>query len=274
MNSFLLGLLLMFVAMPVQGRLVPQVKAAGAAADSLRNDSGPEKTAHQVAWKGLFFYNYQKLSENRLPWQVAQLLVQRKSKQGALVLLGKRVERFGKTDRAIGASVWRHLWDGSYGNLRLELAPQAVVLPRARLHAQLYQGIGAWEIAGGYGWRSAQPWPIHSFNVGVGWYVGSWYIYEQTTVIPQPDKWALAQQCRIRYYLKGADNYLGVRFGAGRVITTTAAGPVVQAVPTYFIAGQMQQFISSNWGVSLLTSYSNDTFFNRQGIMAGLIARW
>ena len=236
---------------------------------------GGEAVTTLPVWEASIVHQRQHLSEGRAAWQAYQLMVQRRSARGAMLLQGNRVQRFGVWDEALKAEAWRDLWAKAYGHLRLQYAPTPQILPGQELYAELFQAVpGGWEVAGSYSHRRYPEQTVHSMGLGLGKYVGNWYLRGKTTVIPQHGSASVVQRLRARWYLNAPREYIGVQVGGGRIRAIVDEGPILETVRTYFVTAQLQTYLTSHFGISVVASYSDDAFFIRQGVTLGLLTRW
>lgn len=256
---------------PTEGETIGSYVLPG---DSLAEAAEDEGTSAASAWESTLLYNYQYLSENRSPWTTVRFLLKREDVRGAMVFDGARITRFGLTDLSLGLSAWPNLGERRYGHFRLEYAPDADVLPGLTTGARLYQAVGAWEISSGYELNTVEAAPVHRFTAGVARYVGSWYLRTRTTLLPRDGELGVVQRLRARYYLEPPSEYIDFTAGMGKLAAVVESGPVVQLVPTYFLTGRVQRFVTSDLGFSLLASYTDETFFTRLGFLGGILTRW
>lgn len=226
-------------------------------------------------WEAAAFYTWQHLSAQRAPWQVSRILVQRKHTQGAVILQGTQVRRFGSEDAAVSLDVWHDLWTQAYLHATVDYAPAPTLLPAQAASAELYQPIpGGWEVAGSYAQRRYPASVVHLVGAGIAKYAGAWYVRAKTTVTRLYGRLGVVQSLRARRYLNPPREYVGLRIGSGRVAEIVDEGPIIETVRTVFVTAQFQKYVSSHLGLMVAGSYSNDAFFTRRGITLGVLTRW
>ena len=140
-----------------------------------------------------------------------------------------QTNRFGRSDRAYALDGYAGLWSRAYANLRYQYSPDALLFPRSRVRAELFQGVGTgWEISGAYD-RLGFKTPVELMSVGVGKYVGAWYfrwrhIYSPgSTTNPGGSN---NDRLSARYFYNGnSDQYVEASGGFGRSDPPTTASP-------------------------------------------------
>lgn len=238
--------------------------------------AAPSARTGTPTWEGAVFHTWQRVSEGRAPWQSVEALVQRRSARGAIILKAGRTRRFETWGAALTAEAWRDLWTRAYAHVRAGFTPDPRILPGQHLYAELYQATpGRWELAASYDHRRYSAQTVHTLGLGLGAYVGNWYLRAKTQLIPRAGHQPSAvQSLRARRYINPPREYVGVQVGAGSINAVVAEGPVLQRVTTYFVTAQFQRYITTHIGLSASASYSDDAFFVRHGLTVGVLARW
>ena len=146
--------------------------------------------------------------------------VRRKFDAGSVGFEGLTANRFGSHDTAWAIDGYADLWRRAYVNLRFQEGVNAVLFPRTRWRAELFQGVGhGWELSASYD-RLEFATPVELYGVGVGRYVGNWYVRWRHLYVPGTNgnpSWSNSDRLTVRNYFSGdADNYVEVAAGVGR----------------------------------------------------------
>lgn len=240
-----------------------------------QSSTGEHAAGPSGSWEAAVYHTWQHLSDQRAAWQVYEVLVQRRHAQGAVILKGAHVRRFGMGDETIAVDVWQDLWPQAYMHASLDYAPSPALLPGQAASGELYQAIpGGWELAGSYEQRRYPEQAAHLVGAGLARYVGAWYLRTKTTATRLYGRFSIVQGLRARRFLSPPHEYVGVRIGGGRVAEVVDEGPVIETVRTYFVTVQFQKYLTPHLGISVSGSYSDDAFFVRRGLSLGVMTRW
>jgi YaiO family outer membrane protein len=155
-----------------------------------------------------------------LHWVETATTVRRRFDTGSLGFEALTATRFGTTDAAWALDGYRDLWSRAYVNLRFQEGVDAVLFPRTRWRAELFQGVGrGWELSASYD-RLEFSAPVEIYGLGLGRYVGNWYLRWRHLYVPGTSgdpSWSHSDRLTVRnYYAGDADNYFEVAAGIGR----------------------------------------------------------
>jgi YaiO family outer membrane protein len=227
-------------------------------------------------WQASAFYRYQSLTDGRPSWHRTEALLLRRFRKGSVIVKGLRARRFDEWDEAVALEGYRDLWSGAYGHLRLQYAFSPQALAEAEVYAELFQSMGGgWEVAGTYWLRDYPGETLHLAGLGVGKYVGRWYLRAKTLLIPRASEVGVSQSLRARRYLgTSAREFLDVQAGLGRSVELVGPRPRVEIARTYFVTVRLQRFVTRHLGFSAGAAYSDVEFYARRGVTAGLLVRW
>jgi YaiO family outer membrane protein len=230
-------------------------------------------------WQAGVRYGFEAFTRDRATWQAASAQLGHRFAHGTLIAELLTATRFDLTDRGGALDAYHRLWPHSYGNLRVQVAPGADVLPRLDVSTEVFQGVpGGFEFSVGY--RRMQYAHDHAdlFSAGVAKYTGNWYLRARTTVVPKAGTTGVSGSLAVRRYLATADDYLDIQGGLGQELITVGAGPGgpdVQVRANRFAAVRIQKLLTSRIGLSVGATYnSTDGLPDRRGLAAGLFCRW
>ncbi len=108
-----------------------------------------------------------------LHWIDTVASVRRKFDAGSVAFEGLTADRFGSHDTAWAIDGYADLWRRAYVNLRFQEGMDAVLFPRTRWRAELFQGVGrGWELSASYD-RLDFSTQVELYGLGVGRYLGN-----------------------------------------------------------------------------------------------------
>jgi len=209
-------------------------------------------------------------------WTSMEVGLLRDFRSGAVGVQAFRVERFGAVDGGAAVDVYRELWSGSYGNVRVRVAPDAGILPDADARIELFQALpGAWEVSGSW-WRMDVPaYDVDVLGVGVARYVGQWYLRQVTSLSFLAGESALSASLSARRYLGSSREFLELGAGVGREAVVLGAGPAVDTRDTRFAQVRMSRFLGRRWGVTGTAGYhAFEGTPDRKLLAVGILARF
>lgn len=258
-------LLGMFAATPIAAQTVDS------SADTIR-----DRSAH---WLAAATYARDRFAAQPAPlsdWESLLLSAQLRVPRGALALEAIRVRRFDLTDAAVAIDAYAALTARSYGNLRVQLAPDADVLPAVDIAGELFHGFaGSWETSLSARWLDFAAGAVDLYGVALAHYAGAWYVRGRVTIVPANDGAGVLGVALVRRYrADDSANFVELSAGAGEEVVTIAAGPVTELRATRFAQLRAQHFITRAAGLSGALGYHDlELFPNRYGVSVGVLLR-
>jgi len=159
--------------------------------------------------------SYDAFNDHRVAWQEWQTSVSRTTPVGSILLRGSRAQRFGLTDNQAEFEVYPRFRPGTYASVAGAYSPDAILYPRYRYAADLYQSLGA-GFEGSAGFRRL------GFERGVNIYVGSlskyygsWLFTGRLFVTPNSAGTSRSVNASIKRYFGDGGASAGLRFGRG-----------------------------------------------------------
>ena len=226
-------------------------------------------------WFASANYSYSEVSDGRAPWHRTSLIAGRRGQTGALLAEALQVTRFGSGGEALAMSVYRELWARSYANVRLQYAPEGDVLPGFDGSVELFQGFpSGLEFSAAYQARAYPEQRVHLGTLGVGAYIGSWYLRSRTTLFSLAGEVGVVEAAYFRRYWKAPSDYFEIQGGLGRGVELIGAGSLVDVTRTAFVGARVQRYLTNHLGASITLSYSDDDFFERLTVGTALLVRW
>lgn len=187
-----------------------------------------------------------------------------------------QVERFGLKDHGIALDMYKDLWRGSYGNLRLRATSDADVLPKLDVRLEVFQAAASgWEVSGSYWRMDFVENDVDIFGAGLAKYYRNWYFRGVTTMSTLAGGSAFSFSGMARRFLDPPREYLEISTGVGREVVVLGPGPTVDVRNTRFLQGRIQRFFNSWWGLSAGLTYNRfEGAPERIGLSFGLITRF
>jgi YaiO family outer membrane protein len=196
----------------------------------------------------------------------------------SLALEWLNVDRFDKTDTAWALDSYVDLWRRAYANLRYQHGPDHTLFPETAWRAELFQGVGeGWELSAGFDQLLFNSNTVDIYSVGVGKYVGAWYLRWKHLFTHSNTSDGNGDQLLGRWYWAGdADSYLELRGGIGRSTQELAGVPgATTARDSGSVGVALSHFPRPRWGYKLAASYGDDADFGEAlGGSATLYLRW
>jgi YaiO family outer membrane protein len=165
-------------------------------------------------WQARADVSYDAFSD-RDAWRESQMSLGRATPIGSVTLRGSRAERFGYTDHQVEVEMYPRIRPGTYAYVAGAYAPEALLFPRYRYAADLYQSLGA-GFEGSVGFRRL------GFGSGVQIYTGSlskyygnWLFTGRLFITPGSAGTSRSLHSSFRRYIGDGGTYVGLRYGRG-----------------------------------------------------------
>ncbi|RJP19956.1 MAG: YaiO family outer membrane beta-barrel protein [Candidatus Omnitrophota bacterium] len=232
----------------------------------------PQKT---MPWEASVFYRYHAISAGKADWHTYGASVRRQFSKGSIGLEGYQTHRFSKIDEAAAIDGYLDLWQKAYGNLRLQVAPDADFLPRTDTLLELFQGFGeGWELSGNYRHMDFPGNNIDIYGFSLGKFIGDWYLRGRTYFTPESDDTLISYAFSARHYFN-EDDFVEVGGGVGKEAVTIDAGPIIEDRQTKSVSIRGQKFFRANLGLTLSYDFFEiDRAWSSHGVSIGVITRW
>jgi YaiO family outer membrane protein len=215
-------------------------------------------------------------------WHTLTAGVGRRTAAGSLSLQAVAIRRFEIDERAFVADVYPKLWRGAYGNVRVGVAPGAKTTSRYDVGAEVFQGVGSSELSASLRRQGFEAAEVSAVGVGLGHYIGNWYLRPRTVVARVDRSWAPFVAFTGRRYLRDrTDHSVDLTVGMGEEVLEVAApaggdGRLdVVTAGSRFAAVRSQLFFRRHVGATAGASYSAyEAIPDRWGVSLGVLTRW
>jgi len=229
-------------------------------------------------WSASLGTSWTAFSPVRAEWSDYTLSVRRHFERGSLALEALAADRFSTSANAWAADGYLDLWRRAYANLRYQRSPAGSLFPETSWRAELFQGVGrGWELSTSYDRLDFTSSSVDIYGLGVGKYVGNWYLRLRHLYIPGNGSSSNSDRLLARYYYKGdADNYLEFAVGAGRSDTSVS---IASGSPgrghSWSSSAAFVKFCNPRLGFKLGAAYERDeNGYNGHGLFGSIYTRW
>lgn len=222
---------------------------------------------------------YSSFSAGRSAWSEYDANVRWYFPHGSLAAESLVAERFSLTDHAFALDGYSDAWSRAYLNLRYQYAPNATLYPQYSYRAELFQGVGrGWEPSLSYDYMSFTRSTVDMYGVGLGKYLGNWYLRWRTLLIPSSTGSGVSHRAIARYYYSGtADDYVELNGGFAHGSELLPHSVLVDVTSSWTLGAQVQKFFTPRWGLWFTASVSDERtsnpFLERDASLR-LLVRW
>jgi YaiO family outer membrane protein len=255
--------------------LEPRAAAAGAKPP----DAVP---GSRYLWSASLGVDYTDFPSGGFHWIDTVASVRRQFDGGSLGFEALTADRFGSFDSAWALDGYEDLWRRAYVNLRFQAGTDAVLFPRTRWRAELFQGVGrGWELSASYD-RLDYSTAVELIGAGIARYVGNWYVRWRHLYVPSTSSSpssSNSDRVTVRDYFAGdADNYVEVAAGLGRIDEPTGFFLGQGAAPhSWSASAALVKFVTPRVGFQVGVDggygYEGEPHGN-EGVFATLYYRW
>jgi YaiO family outer membrane protein len=233
------------------------------------------RAAPSAEWRAGLLGTYEGVGNDQADWHTAGVSLGRKAAGVSWNAELLRARRFGQTDAAGVADLYADLRPGTYGNLRVQAAPGATVLPGLDVSAGLYTSVArVWEAGAAYRVLRFEDARVRLITLSRGRYAGPFFVQARATGVPRGTGLDASGALLVRRYYGGADDFAEVLAGGGREVVTLGAGPRFDVRRTAFVAARVQRRLRGPFVLTGGAGYVDDAVFPRWHATAGAGLRW
>lgn len=211
-------------------------------------------------------------------WRETAAWIQRRRAGGALRIEATRAERFDVADLGGAADAWLDLGSKAYAEFRIDVAPDAGILPEYAFRGEAYLGaLPGWELSAGWRRRGFRDEGVDEAIASVAEYVGRWYLRQRVTALyGAGEDGGLSLELVGRRTLATPRDFVEAGLAIGVEAVVAGPGPLVEAVDRRSAWVRFEAFPWSRVGVSLLGEAAevDAPLPDRRTISAGLLTRW
>ena len=196
-------------------------------------------------------------SGSRADWDDHALVLRRYLPRASVALEVLQTHRFGTNDRAWAIDAYVDAWSRAYANIRYQNAPDHDLFPEQAWRVELFPGVGkGWELSAAIDQLRFPSSTVDIYSVGVGRYVGNFYMRGRTRWVDGSGSVGVTGQVRY-YYAGNGDDYFEVSAGSGRS-REERFGAIVDEVDSS-VGLAYVRFPTRNFGFKLSAGYADDT---------------
>lgn len=226
-------------------------------------------------WVASTHYVHDVVSDDRDDWDHGTVVAGRRFSRGALLLEGGWAARYGLTAMSLGVDAYGDLWARGQVNVRYLHSPDGVIVPTNDFSAQLSQVVGGGvELSGAYHLREYSVQTVNAAAAQIGLYIGSWYLRSRTSILPHSGEVGVMQHLSARHFWASRYDFVEVSASAGRGVELVDSDALLVLTRVYSVSARAQRMLTSNLGLSVLVGYSDDDFYRRTTLGAGITAIW
>lgn len=167
-------------------------------------------------WEYSFFYEILSYKTSRSNSSTYNLSLKRDFSKNSTIINIFISDRFNKTDVGFSLDTYQELWNRSYGNIKLQIVPDARVFPAADVFIEIYQGFGqGWELSSSYRNMNFSDSSVDIYGISIGKNINDWYLRNRSSLIPKDAGLDFSSFIFSRKYLNTVDNYFEAGFGQG-----------------------------------------------------------
>ena len=212
------------------------------------------------------------------PWLSTSARAGRRWSRGSLDLELLRTRRFGLWDNGVAADGYHTLWRNAYGNLRVQVVPNASALPTLDASAEIFQALPAgWELSYGARRMDFGDRPVHLVDAGAARTIGVYMVRAHGTALVPRDGSGSAASAALMLRRSGAspDDLVEGGVSAGREVVSTGASQATDIRPSSGGYLRFQRFLSERFGVGATATYSPQRALpSRAGLQLSAVSRW
>lgn len=196
-------------------------------------------------------------SGSRADWDDHALVLRHYMPRASVAVEALQTHRFGKSDQAWAIDAYVDAWPRAYANLRYQAAPGYDLFPGHSWRVELFQGVGkGWELSGAVNQLRFRSSTVDLYSVGVGRYVGNFYLRGRARWVDGSDSVGVTGQVRY-YYAGNGDDYFEVSAGSGRSREERFGAMVNDVNSSVGLA--YVRYLTRNVGLKLSAGYSDDS---------------
>lgn len=177
------------------------------------------------------------------PWREAYAALKIENRAAPLVLRAAKAKRFRLDDSQFELEAYPRFAARTYAYVAAGYSPDALLYPRSRYGAELFQGFGTgWEVSAGARRLNFSD-PVNVYTASLGKYIGNWLISARG----YSAKGTKSAQLMARYYFGTAGEYTGLRVGRGSVRDEIRSSSDLASLDTREIAVETRLLFSERW---------------------------
>ncbi|GAB3747072.1 YaiO family outer membrane beta-barrel protein [Lysobacter olei] len=229
-------------------------------------------------WAARFNVGRTTFRPERDGWTEQSASLRRYFQRGSLGLEWLGATRFEQRDVAWALDGYVDVWSRAYANLRYQHAPTPDLFPDRSWRVEVFQGVGqGWELSASYDRLEFGDSPTELYGLGVGRYVGDFYLRGRALYVPDVDSHSLSFRGLLRYYFAGnGDEYVEAAAGSGRSTEQrSGAGGVILDDSSSSASVAFVKYLVPRLGFKVGVNYADNVDgYSERGVSASIYTRW
>lgn len=211
-------------------------------------------------------------------WRETSAFLRRRLESGSLGAEAVRAERFDAADLGVAADAWVGLGPRAYGEFRIDLAPDAEILPEYGVRAEAYVApVDGWEVSAGWRRSGFDGRGVDEAVASIAEYVGRWYLRQRVTALfGAGEDGALAVDLVARRTLATPRDLVEAGAALGPIATVVGRGPLVEASDRRSVWVRFEAFPWPRLGFAARgeASWFDPPVPDRRVASAAVLTRW
>ena len=181
--------------------------------------------------------------ENFDPWREAYGSLKFENRVAPIVIRAAKAKRFRLDDSQFELEAYPAFAARTYAYLAAGYSPDALLYPRSRYGAELFQGFSTgWEVSAGARRLNFSD-PVNVYTASLGKYIGNWLISARG----YSAEGTKSAQLMTRYSFGAAGQYAGLRFGRGSARDEIRSSSDLASLDTREIAAETRLLFGERW---------------------------
>lgn len=201
-------------------------------------------------WQASSNQYYIFFSDSRKHWEETRYKATRYTSAGSLSFGATRTNGFGYRDNLYTAEFYPRIRPGTYGYLAMSYSQRAVLYPRTRYAAEIFQTLPK-GMEGSFGVRQfqfAQPFRLYTASL-TKYFAGYWMVTARTYLSAADAGISQSLQMLVRRYYDGPNKYIGFRYGIGASPYAVRSINDIQLLKSHTFGGDFVWRFDGGWGM-------------------------
>ena len=226
-------------------------------------------------WRAGVLATYEAVGNDLPDWHTVSASLGRKTPAFSWNAEVLEARRFEQSDVAGVLDLYADLWRGAYGNVRVQAAPEATILPGADVSLNVFQAVArVWEVGAGYRGLWFEDDRVNLLSASLARYAGNYFLQGRATAVPKDGRVVGSVIALARRYYATADDFAEVLAGTGSEVVTIGVGPQIDVRRSTFVAARLQRRVRGPFTLTAGAGYTDDEVFSRWSVTAGAGVRW
>ncbi len=218
-------------------------------------------------WQASSNQYYIFFSDSRQHWEETRYKATRYTSAGSLSFGATRTNGFGYRDNLYTTEFYPRIRPGTYGYLAMSYSQNAVLYPRARYAAEIFQTLPK-GMEGSFGVRQfqfAQPFRLYTASL-TKYFAGYWMVTARTYMSSAEAGISQSLQMLLRRYYDGPNKYIGLRYGIGASPYAVRSINDIQLLKSHTFGADFVWRFDGGWGMFFSGGISLQNRYQRSNL--------